>query len=66
MTLTRFSARKGHGFIRPSSGGPDVFFHIGAVERAVLPGLTDGQKLFHEIVTDRRSGKASADQLRTA
>jgi cold shock protein len=42
-----------------------VFVHISAVERAGLQSLRDGQKVSYEIVTDRRSGKASADQLRT-
>jgi CspA family cold shock protein len=64
-TVKWFNAQKGYGFIQPSSGGPDVFVHISAVERAGLPGLKDGQKVSYEIVTDRRSGKASADQLRT-
>ena len=64
-TVKWFNAQKGYGFIQPSSGGPDVFVHISAVERAGLPGLKDGQKVTYDIVTDRRSGKASADQLRT-
>jgi CspA family cold shock protein len=59
-----FNAQKGYGFIQPAAGGPDVFVHISAVERAGLAGLKDGQKVSYEIVTDRRSGKASADQLR--
>jgi cold shock protein len=63
-TVKWFNAQKGYGFIQPSSGGPDVFVHISAVERAGLSGLRDGQKVSYEIVTDRRSGKASADQLR--
>jgi cold shock protein len=63
-TVKWFNAQKGYGFIQPSAGGPDVFVHISAVERAGLSGLRDGQKISYEIVTDRRSGKASADQLR--
>jgi CspA family cold shock protein len=63
-TVKWFNSQKGYGFIQPSAGGPDVFVHISAVERAGLPGLKDGQKVSYEIVTDRRSGKASADQLR--
>ncbi|WP_373504298.1 cold-shock protein [Aestuariivirga sp.] len=63
-TVKWFNAQKGYGFIQPSAGGPDVFVHISAVERAGLAGLKDGQKVSYEIVTDRRSGKASADQLR--
>jgi CspA family cold shock protein len=63
-TVKWFNAQKGYGFIQPAAGGPDVFVHISAVERAGLAGLKDGQKVSYEIVTDRRSGKASADQLR--
>jgi cold shock protein len=58
-----FNAQKGFGFIQPTSGGPDVFVHISAVERAGLSGLNEGQKLSYEIVTDRRNGKSSADRL---
>ena len=58
-----FNAQKGFGFIQPTSGGPDVFVHISAVERAGLSGLNEGQKISYEIVTDRRNGKSSADRL---
>ena len=47
------------------AGGPDVFVHISAVERAGLSGLNDGQKVSFEIVTDRKKGKSSAEQLKT-
>ena len=58
-----FNAQKGFGFIQPASGGPDVFVHISAVERAGMSSLNEGQKLTYEIVTDRRNGKSSADRL---
>lgn len=58
-----FNAQKGFGFIQPQSGGPDVFVHISAVERAGLSGLNEGQKVSYEIVTDRKTGKSSADRL---
>ena len=58
-----FNSQKGFGFIQPQSGGPDVFVHISAVERAGLSGLNEGQKVSYEIVTDRRTGKSSADRL---
>ena len=61
-----FNAQKGFGFIQPTSGGPDVFVHISAVERAGMTGLNEGQKLNYEIVTDRRNGKSSADRLEAA
>jgi CspA family cold shock protein len=41
-----------------------VFVHISAVERAGLDTLREGQKVSYEIVTDRRSGKSSAGNLR--
>ena len=58
-----FNSQKGFGFIQPNAGGPDVFVHISAVERAGLSGLNEGQKVSYEIVADRRTGKSSADRL---
>jgi CspA family cold shock protein len=63
-TVKWFNATKGFGFIQPESGGPDVFVHISALERAGISGLAEGQKVQYELVTDRRSGKAAADRLR--
>ncbi|MCB1432509.1 MAG: cold-shock protein [Alphaproteobacteria bacterium] len=65
-TVKWFNAQKGFGFIQPASGGPDVFVHISAVERAGMSGLNEGQKISYEIVTDRRNGKSSADRLQAA
>lgn len=63
-TVKWFNATKGFGFIQPETGGPDVFVHISAVERAGLRGLNEGQKISFEVVADRRSGKSSADNLK--
>ena len=65
-TVKWFNSQKGYGFIEPSAGGPDVFVHISAVERAGMSGLDEGQKLSFEVVTDSRTGKSSADSLQTA
>jgi CspA family cold shock protein len=65
-TVKWFNTQKGFGFIQPDDGGKDVFVHISAVERAGLGTLQEGQKLSYELVADRRSGKSSADQLRSA
>ena len=62
-TVKWFNSTKGFGFIQPDNGGPDVFVHISAVERAGLRDLPEGQKLSYELVADKRSGKMSADKL---
>ena len=58
-----FNSNKGFGFIQPDVGGPDVFVHISAIERAGLPSLVEGQKVGYELYVDKRSGKFSADAL---
>ncbi len=63
-TVKWFNSTKGFGFIQPDAGGPDVFVHVSAVERAGLNGLNEGDKLSYEMATDKRSGKVSADQLK--
>ncbi|MBS7540016.1 cold-shock protein [Ancylobacter lacus] len=65
-TVKWFNGQKGFGFIQPDAGGPDVFVHISAVERAGMSSLNEGQKVSYEIETDRRSGKSSAGSLRAA
>jgi CspA family cold shock protein len=63
-TVKWFNEAKGFGFIQPDAGGPDVFVHISAVERAGITDLNEGQKIAYEIVADKRTGKSSADNLK--
>ena len=63
-TVKWFNAQKGFGFIQPDDGGKDVFVHISAVEQAGMTGLGEGQKISYELVSDRRSGKVSAGNLK--
>ena len=59
-----FNSTKGYGFIQPNGGGPDVFVHISAVERAGLGTLVEGQKVSYDVVTER--GKQAAGNLANA
>src|SRR5258708_25469941 len=61
-TVKWFNAQKGFGFIQPDNGGPDVFVHISAGERAGMSNLTEGQKLNYEGVSER--GQAPAGNLK--
>lgn len=65
-TVKFFNHTRGFGFIEPSEGGPDVFVHASAVERAGLPPLAEGQKLSYDVETDARSGKSAAANLQNA
>jgi CspA family cold shock protein len=62
-TVKWFNATKGFGFIQPEDGGPDVFVHVSAVERAGLSALNEGDQVAFELEQDRRSGKTSAGGL---
>jgi cold shock protein len=62
-TVKFFNAQKGFGFIVQDNGGPDVFVHISAVERAGMSTLNEGQKVTFDIEADRRSGKSAAANL---
>lgn len=62
-TVKWFNSTKGYGFIQPDSGGPDVFVHISAVERAGMREIVEGQKIGYDLERDRKSGKMSAGNL---
>lgn len=65
-TVKFFNTAKGFGFIQLDAGGPDVFVHISAVERAGMHTIVEGQKLSFDVVTDRRNGKSAAENLQAA
>jgi CspA family cold shock protein len=65
-TVKFFSSTKGFGFITPDGNGKDVFVHISAVERAGMPMLSEGQKVSFDVTLDKRSGKTSAENLKSA
>ena len=65
-TVKWFNATKGFGFIQPEDGGKDVFVHISAVERSDLGALAEGQKISFELQRDRKTGRESAVDLKSA
>jgi CspA family cold shock protein len=60
-TVKFFNTSKGYGFIAPDSGGPDVFVHVTAVEKAGMRSLAEGQKVSYDVVSER--GKTAAANL---
>ncbi len=62
-TVKWFNPTKGFGFIQPEEGGPDVFVHISAVEKAGLRSLNEGQRVEYEMQEER--GKTAAVNLKT-
>ncbi len=65
-TVKWFNPTKGFGFIQPDDGGKDVFVHISAVERSGLGNLGEGQKVGYELERDRKTGRESAVDLKSA
>jgi CspA family cold shock protein len=58
-----FKSERGFGFIRPDSGGPDLFVHVSEIERAGLDQLAKGQRVNFEVQRDPRTGKERATRL---
>jgi CspA family cold shock protein len=65
-TVKWFNTTKGYGFIQPQDGGKDVFVHASAVERSELNSLVEGQTLSYQLERDRKTGKESAVDLKSA
>lgn len=63
-TVKWYNPEKGYGFITPDDGTRDVFVHIRQIERASAMVLNEGDKILFDVVTDRRSGKPEACDLK--
>jgi cold shock protein len=58
-TVQRFMDDKGFGFIKPDSGGKDVFVHFSAIGGAGFKTLQQGQRVEFEIVDDPKGPRAA-------
>ncbi|MCK1603913.1 cold shock domain-containing protein [Bradyrhizobium sp. 166] len=54
---------RGYGWIRPDSGGADIFVHRRSLQGSVL-WLDQGHRVEFEIGLDARTGKPHADSVR--
>jgi len=62
-SIVKYFEDKGFGFIRPESGGKDVFFHISRLTEGSAADLAPGSKILYEVGMDR-TGKTAATSLR--
>ena len=65
-TVKFFNSEKGYGFIKPDSGGQDVFVHVSAVMTSGLGTLNEGQRVSFEIEPDNRGKGPKAVNLQSA
>ncbi|KRP98730.1 cold-shock protein [Bradyrhizobium pachyrhizi] len=56
-----FKEDKGFGFIKPDTGGEDIFFHVTSLLPRVTPRL--GDRVTFELGVDRRTGRSRADKV---
>ena len=64
-SIITYFEEKGFGFLRPESGGRDVFFHISRVVEAQASDLTPGTRVAFELGMDR-TGKMAASMVKLA
>ena len=57
-TVERFMDEKGFGFIKPDSGGKDVFVHHTAIQGSGFKSLKPGTRVEYEIKQDPKGPRA--------
>ena len=63
-TVVFFSNPKGYGFIKPSSGGEDVFVHYSNIDMEGYRKLDGGDQVEYEIGVHPDNGKPQAINVR--
>jgi cold shock protein len=64
-SVITYFEEKGFGFLRPESGGRDIFFHISRVVDTQAADLTPGARVVYELGMDR-TGKMAASMVKLA
>lgn len=62
-TVKFFNFDKGYGFIKPDSGGPDVFVHISALQASGIDNLNEGQRVSFDVEPDKKGKGPKAVNL---
>ena len=60
-----YNADKGYGFLTPE-GGPDIFFHVSALDAADMEDPRIGDRIEYEMGVSPKNGKSLAVNLRYA
>jgi cold shock protein len=62
-TVERFMDDKGFGFIKPDSGGKDVFVHHSAIGGSGFKTLAQGARVEFDLVQDPKGPRAADVQV---
>ena len=57
-TVARFMDEKGFGFIKPDSGGKDVFVHHSAIQGSGFKSLAQGARVEVDLIEDLKGPRA--------
>lgn len=61
-TIKTYHGDRAFGFIRPDSGGTDIFFHLKSFSPGLIPEA--GARVAYNLAPDQRSGKRQAVSVR--
>ena len=62
-SIVTYFEEKGFGFLRPESGGRDIFFHVSRLTEGMSTDLKPGAKVLYQLGMDR-TGKMAASSVR--
>lgn len=63
-TVKWFNDQKGYGFIKPDSGGKDIFVHHSGIDMKGFRTLAEGAKVEFDVVQGEKGPQAA--KVRTA